>query len=136
MGRLGAELCGAFELRSPPALLELDLDLLISRGPAGKRVQELPRFPEVRRDVALVLDEAVSWAQLTAAVEESSCDLRQGLELLSVYRGQQAGAGRKSLAFSVTYRSPERTLTDDEVSEVHGKLVEHLLARLGARLRA
>jgi phenylalanyl-tRNA synthetase beta chain len=136
MGRLQPDLRKLFDLRTSPALLEIDLEALISRGPARGVYRALPRFPGVRRDVALVLDEKVNWAQVSALVEEVSCELRQSVEFLNVYRGKQAGTGRKSLAFSVTYRSPERTLTDSEVNDLHTELVEHLTGKLGATLRS
>ena len=136
LGRLNDELRRAFDLRTSPTMLEIDLEMLIGRGLARGQVAALPRFPGVRRDVALVLDEAVRWAQVAECVREVPCELRQDVEFLNVYRGKQAGAGRKSLAFSVTYRSAERTLTDEEVNEVHGSLVEHVTGKLGAELRA
>ncbi len=136
LGRLREDLCKVFDLRSSPAILEIDLEMLISRGLARGQVQALPRFPGVRRDVALVLGETVRWAQIAACVDEVPCELRQNVEFLNVYRGKQVDTGKKSVAFSTTYRSPERTLTDEEVNNVHGKLVEHIVGKLGAELRA
>jgi phenylalanyl-tRNA synthetase beta chain len=135
LGRLHADLRRTFELRSSPALLELDLDMLVARGLARCSMRPLPRVPGVRRDVALVVGEAVSWAQVAAAVAEVPCELRESVEFLNVYRGRQTGPGRKSVAFAVNYRSPDRTLTDDEVNAVHSGLVEHLTKRLGGALR-
>ncbi len=135
-GRLNEKLRGAFDLRSRPTLLEIDLELLIARGLSRGEMRPLPRFPGIKRDVALVLEEGVTWAQVTAAAEEVDCELRQSLDFLNVYRGKQAGAGRKSLALSVTYRAPDRTLTDAEVNDLHAGLVEHLTAKLGATLRS
>lgn len=135
-GRLGRKLCPLFELRSRPALMELNLDLLISRGLARRRMQPLPRFPGVRRDVALVVGEETPWSQVAACIEEVGCGLRESVQFMNVYRGKQAGAGKKSLAFSVSYRAPDRTLTDAEVNGLHSDLVEHLTAKLGAALRS
>jgi phenylalanyl-tRNA synthetase beta chain len=136
MGRLNPDLRRLFDLRGCPALLEVDLETLISRGLSRGTYRALPRFPGIRRDVALILDEKVNWAEVSALVEEVPCELRQSVEFLNVYRGKQAGPGRKSLAFSVTYRSAERTLTDAEVNDLHSALVEHLTGKLGASLRS
>ncbi len=135
-GRLNEKLRGLFDLRSRPTLLEIDLDLLVARGLARRGMRSLPRFPGIKRDVALVLDETVTWAQVAAAAAEVDCQLRQSVDFLNVYRGKQAGAGKKSVAFSVTYRAPDRTLTDAEVNDLHAGLVEHLTAKLGAALRS
>ncbi|MHC4916050.1 MAG: phenylalanine--tRNA ligase subunit beta [Planctomycetota bacterium] len=136
IGRMHDDLRKTFELRTSPAMLEIDLEALIKRGLARKEVAELPRFPGIRRDVALVVEEPVTWAQVSEAVAEIACDLRQATEFLNVYRGKQVGAGKKSLAMAVTYRSPERTLTDTEVNDLHSELVEHLTGKLKATLRS
>ena len=135
-GRLREELRKEFDLRTSPAVLEIDLESLISGGLARKEVAGLPRFPGIRRDVALVVEEPVSWAQVSAAVEEVPCDLRQSVDFLNVYRGKQIGTGNKSLAMAVTYRSGDRTLTDSEINDLHSDLVEHLTGKLKATLRS
>jgi len=136
MGRLAEKLRPLFDLKTRPAMWEINLDLLIARGRPLPGLVPLPRFPAVRRDVALVLDEAVNWAQVAAAVAEAPCPVRESAEFLSLYRGEPLAAGKKSLACSVTYRAPDRTLTDEEVNAAHGELVKHLTGRLGAKLRA
>lgn len=136
LGRLHGALCDVFELRTRPWLLELDLDCLIARGLARGAARVLPRYPGVSRDVALVLEEGVPWSRVTAAMAEVACDLRESVEFLNVYRGRQLGDGRKSVAFSVIYRAPDRTLTDAEVNEAHARLVGHLTGSLGATLRS
>jgi phenylalanyl-tRNA synthetase beta chain len=136
MGRLAEKLRPLFDLKTRPAMFEVNLDLLIARGLARRTLAPLPRFPAIRRDVALVLDEAVNWAQVAAAIAEAECALREPPGFLSLYRGKQLPEGKKSLAFSVTYRSGERTLTDEEVNAAHAELVAHLAEKLNATLRA
>jgi phenylalanyl-tRNA synthetase beta chain len=136
MGRLAEKLRPLFDLRTRPAMWEVSLDLLIARGRPLPRLAPLPRYPAVRRDVALVLDEGLSWAKAAAVVDETPCPVREAVEFMSLYRGAPLEAGKKSLAFSVTYRSAERTLTDEEVNALHAELVKALTGRLGATLRA
>lgn len=135
LGRLSAGLQPLFDLHSRPAMLEMDLDALVARGLTLPRLSPLPRFPAVRRDAALVLDESVTFAQVAAAAAEAACPMREALRPHSVYRGKPVPAGRKSMAVSVTYRAPDRTLTDEEVNRLQAELVKHLEARLGARVR-
>ncbi|HOX08217.1 MAG TPA: phenylalanine--tRNA ligase subunit beta [Planctomycetota bacterium] len=136
MGRLSEKLRGLYDLRTRPAMWEINLDMLIARGRPMSGLIPLPKYPAVRRDVALVLDESASWSTVAAAVAAVPCPLRESIEFMSVYRGQPLEAGKKSLAFSVTYRSAERTLTDEEVNALHAELVKALTGKLGATLRA
>jgi phenylalanyl-tRNA synthetase beta chain len=90
----------------------------------------------VRQDLAFVVDDDVPAAALVAAIREAA-----GAELRLVapfdeYRGEQIGAGKRSLAFSVAFGSPERTLTDEDAASLRTRIVDALAARFGAVLRA
>jgi phenylalanyl-tRNA synthetase beta chain len=115
---------------------ELDLDALVARSGESFEYQEVSPYPEVRQDLAFVVDEDVPAAALLAAIQEAA-----GAELRSVapfdeYRGEQIGEGKRSLAFSVAFGSPERTLTDDDAAALRGKIVDALAEQFGAVLRA
>jgi phenylalanyl-tRNA synthetase beta chain len=115
---------------------ELDLDALVERSGESFEYQEVSPYPEVRQDLAFVVDEDVPAAALLAAIQEAA-----GAELRSVapfdeYRGEQIGEGKRSLAFSVAFGSPERTLTDEDAGALRGKIVDALAERFGAVLRA
>jgi phenylalanyl-tRNA synthetase beta chain len=115
---------------------ELDLDALVERSGQSFEYQEVSPYPEVRQDLAFVVDEDVPAAALLAAIQEAA-----GAELRSVapfdeYRGEQIGEGKRSLAFSVAFGSPERTLTDEDAAALRGKIVDALAERFGAVLRA
>jgi phenylalanyl-tRNA synthetase beta chain len=115
---------------------ELDLDALVARSGEAFEYQEVSPYPEVRQDLAFVVDENVPAAALLAAIQEAA-----GAELRSVapfdeYRGEQIGEGRRSLAFSVAFGSPERTLTDEDASQLRNRIVDALAERFGAVLRA
>ncbi|MCZ7646891.1 MAG: phenylalanine--tRNA ligase subunit beta [Planctomycetota bacterium] len=140
-GLAAPALRAAFDLKQAPALAELNLELLAQAPSGPRRYRPLPQFPEVVRDVAVVVDEAVRWHDLEsfaaeAARKEPLRDPAAALpRYLSTYRGKQLGAGRKSVAFSVVYRASARTLTDEEVNAAHGRFVEALLRRFNATLR-
>jgi phenylalanyl-tRNA synthetase beta chain len=134
-GMLSGEILSAWELDGPVFAFEVDLDLLVELLPEYRSYSEPPRFPRVRRDVALVLDENVAAGEVIDAVEESGEPLLTDVHVFDVYRGEQLGKNKKSLALSLTYMSSERTLTDSEVDGPHGRIVERLRETFGATLR-
>ena len=139
LGTISPDLQKAFDLRSPVAICELDLMKLANLPHAPSRYSEPPRYPEVMRDIAMVVDESVSWSDVDTfarAWHEPLRDKREAPRFLSVFRGKQVGAGKKSLALSLVYRAPDRTLTDDEVNAAHKKFQDALLAKFNGVLRA
>ena len=140
-GMAARPLAQAFDLKRAGAVAEVDLAVLAGCGSVPRRFQGLPTQPEVVRDVALVVDEKVGWGEIEAFVagyqaREPLRDSREAPRFLSVYRGKQMGAGKKSVAFSVVYRAAERSLTDEEVNAAHQRFVAALLETFHAALRA
>jgi len=138
LGVVAPDLTRAFDLKRSPAVAELDLAALSAVPMAPRRFRPLPTQPEVIRDVALVVDEGVMWGEVAAFAAAHAEPLRDPDEpprYLSAFRGKQIGTGKKSLAFSVVYRSPDRSLTDDEVNAAHQRFVEVLLKQFEATLR-
>jgi phenylalanyl-tRNA synthetase beta chain len=136
IGYLGAMHPGLIKdlgLQGPVFLFEVDL-AAISQGilPA---YQALSKFPEVRRDLALVLDQHISVAQVTACIETSAGEWLTGVGLFDVYQGQGIENGQKSLALGLTWQHPSRTLTDEEVNQWVEQVVVHLTEHAGASLR-
>ena len=116
----------AFEIDMEPVLAS-------SRIP---RAQPLPRFPAVERDLAVVVDEHVAAGSLLAAIQESAGHLLELARAFDEYRGAQVPEGYKSIAFTLTFRSPERTLTDAEVDKVMTDVKHALEKRHNARVRS
>jgi phenylalanyl-tRNA synthetase beta chain len=124
------------ELNSPCVLSELDLVHLIAYGfLPPQEVIAPPRYPAIRRDLALVVDREVSAARVIAAIRESAPPLLESVEVFDVYEGGTIAPGRKSMALACRYRGKDRTLTDEEVNRAHGELTEGARRRLGAELR-
>jgi phenylalanyl-tRNA synthetase beta chain len=141
LGTISPALQAAFDLRKPVAMCELDLAALASLPGAPRRYAPLPAFPEIVRDVALVVDEQVPWSAVDSFArawlkQDPLRDPGKPPRFLSAFRGKQAGAGKKSLAFSLVYRAPDRTLTDEEVNTAHEKFQQALLKEFKATLRA
>jgi phenylalanyl-tRNA synthetase beta chain len=114
---------------------ELDFDLIAELAPGPARYEEISPFPPVIQDIAVVVPEEVPAGEVEKAVAEGAGELPARVELFDVYRGEQVGAGNKSLALRIEFQARDRTLTDDEVAGVRA-LIEDRIAELGGRLRA
>ncbi len=95
----------------------------------------LPKFPAVTRDLALVVDRAVPAAALESVIRQAAGDLLESLTLFDVYTGERIAADKKSMAFSLVYRHPERTLQDEEIQQVTSSVIQALKDQTGAELR-
>src|SRR5438270_202408 len=111
------------------------LPSLIDAAARIPRAQPLPRFPAVERDLAVVVEETVAAAAILAAIKESAGDLLEHVRAFDEYRGAQVQDGHKSIAFTLTFRSPGRTLTDAEVDRVMSEIKLGLEKRHRARFR-
>jgi phenylalanyl-tRNA synthetase beta chain len=115
---------------------ELDLPELFARVPERVLYEDVITYPPIRQDLAFSVPEEVSAGELVAAAREAAGRELREMRAFDVYHGEQVGPGRKSVAFAVTFQSPERTLSDEDASRLRTAVVEALAARLGAELRA
>ena len=113
--------------------MEINIDALPLRENLPAPV--LSAFPALHQDIALIVDETVPAEQVRAVVEEGAGELVETVELFDVYRSEQLGEGRKSLAFSLLFRAPDRTLTDEEANVARLAAAELAKERLGAEMR-
>ncbi len=126
----------AFDLPAQPVVVaELDYELLAERARLMYRVNDVLRYPAVTEDLALIVNHDVPAEAVRAAIVESGGELLKQVSLFDLYKGEQVGSGRKSLAYRLTYQASNRTLTDAEVARVREGIVEHLRGKLGAVLR-
>lgn len=133
LGALHPAVARALGLEQAAYVFELSLDLLQqARLPA---FHELSKFPAIRRDIAIVVDEAVTAAQVQACAAEAAPELVRHIQLFDVYRGKGVDSGRKSLALGLTLQASSRTLTDEEVATTLDQVVGTLQQQLGATLR-
>jgi phenylalanyl-tRNA synthetase beta chain len=114
---------------------EIDIEPVLASA-RTPRAQPLPRFPAVERDLAVVVDEHIAAGSLLAAIQESASHLLELARAFDEYRGAQVPEGYKSIAFTLTFRSPERTLTDAEVDKVMTDVKHALEKRHNARVRS
>ena len=113
---------------------EIDIEPVLAASHIP-RAQPLPRYPSVDRDLAVVVEDHVAASSLLSAVQESAGDLLVMARAFDEYHGTQVPEGHKSIAFTLTFRSPERTLTDAEVDKVMNEIRSALEKRLQARFR-
>jgi phenylalanyl-tRNA synthetase beta chain len=115
---------------------ELDLERLFDAAPEIVVYEDVITYPAVHEDIAVAVDEQVEVGSLVEAARETAAPLLREARVFDVYRGEQVGEGRKSVAIHLAFQSPERTLTDEEAAELRGRIVSALAERFGARLRA
>jgi len=124
------------DLNDPCAVCELDLSSLIAYGFSPRKTfQPPPKYPAIRRDLALVMDRNFPADMVIKVIWECGASLLEGIEVFDVYEGTAVAAGKKSMALACRYRAKDRTLTDEEVNRIHAVLVEQARMRLGAELR-
>jgi phenylalanyl-tRNA synthetase beta chain len=136
-GQMHPKVAEAYELGSNRMVLvaELNLDAVLGAVPARYSYSPVPRFPAALRDVAVIVDEPVTGEQILAEVRAAGGDLLYDVRLFDLYRGDSIAAGKKSLAYALTYLSNERTLTDKEVDKAHKKIEDRLRHVLKAQIR-
>ena len=133
VGDVHPRVAQAFELSNAICLIEVDLEKLLTKITLTKEYQSIPRFPSVTRDIALVVDEQVSYRRAEEIIQ--SFPLVTQITLFDLYRGKQIPDGKKSFAIRITYQSPSHTLTDEEVDQTQEQMLARLLQELGAILR-
>jgi phenylalanyl-tRNA synthetase beta chain len=133
VGDLHPKVAQAFEFSGAACLIEIDLEKLLTKVTGIKEYQSIPRFPSVSRDIALVVDEQVSYRRAEEIIQ--SFPLVTQTSLFDLYRGEQIPKGKKSFAIRIVYQSPIRTLTDEEVDQTQEQMLGRLHQELGATLR-
>jgi len=136
-GELHPLVARAFDMMDAPVLAaEFDLDVLLNTAEIDHRARPLPITPPVLEDIALIVLETVSAAEVEAVIAQAGGDLLKNVTLFDVYRGAPIPEGSKSLAYALTYQTDDRTLTDKEVARVRKAIINAAEHRLGAALRA
>lgn len=135
LGELHPDIAQQLELPSF-FLFELDFEKLLEYAPARITINRLPRFPAVERDVALVVDRDFAAQQVIHWIKSLGETLIEHVEVFDQYLGAPMPEGKKSLAYKISYRAEDRTLTDTEINELHQRLVEQLGKTFGAERRS
>jgi len=117
-------------------LAEIALDALTPLEKDFYGVKPLPRFPAVSRDIAVVVDEKAGAGAMMDAIAKAAGKTLEDVKLFDIYRGDKLGKGKKSVAYAITLRAADRTLTDEEIGATMDKVLKALNQQFGAELRA
>jgi phenylalanyl-tRNA synthetase beta chain len=135
-GELHPQVQEHYDLSPNPVIAaDLDLDVLISLIPERYEMQPVPAFPPVLEDLALVMDESTPAGRVAEVIKLAAGQMLSSITLFDIYRGDQIGKGKKSLAYSLAYQSADKTLTDHDVTQIRQRIIRHLDQELGAKLR-
>ena len=134
-GEVSLHVREAFDLPAPIFLAEVSLTALLALPKVELRYRPLPRFPAVQRDLAVVVPAEVTAGQVETAIRAMRLPLLSRITLFDLYEGGQIGAGKRSLAWSLTFQASDRTLTDKEVNELHAKIVAEVGRHFAAEIR-
>lgn len=138
IGEISTDVQNAYDLPEPACVMELDLDLLLSKASLLAQYRPQPRQPAATRDLALVVedDERHAGGRLVEAAEKAGGEYLENVRIFDVYHDpERLGQGRKSVAMRLTFRHPERTLTDEEVDEAMQRVIDHMERKLHAEAR-
>ncbi|ODS33301.1 MAG: phenylalanyl-tRNA synthase beta subunit [Candidatus Scalindua rubra] len=135
IGELSKDIVNNYDFRITPSIAELDFDVLVHNANLESSYQKIPSFPTMIRDIAVVSDEKITWADIKGSIESLKIDYVDGIEFFDVYRGKQVEQGKKSVAFRLIFRADDRTLKSEEVDRLQEKILENLNNTLGVKLR-
>ena len=135
-GELHPDVIENYNLGQRVYVAEIDIDTVFENITLTKSYNPLPKYPSTSRDIALIVKDEVFVKQIEDIIKSNGEDLVESYKLFDVYKGAQIEKGHKSIAYSITYRSKDKTLTDEDVAKVHEKILSELSEKLNANLRS
>ncbi|HTP00788.1 MAG TPA: phenylalanine--tRNA ligase subunit beta [Anaerolineales bacterium] len=136
LGELHPRVAEKYELTDAPVLVaDFDLETMRAVLPSYG-IKPVPEFPPILEDIAVIVDETVAASQVEGLIRQTGGKALADVRLFDVYRGSQIGAGKKSLAYSLAYQAPDKTMTDAEAAAIRNKIVRRLEQEVGAKLRS
>ncbi|HOW98031.1 MAG TPA: phenylalanine--tRNA ligase subunit beta [Kiritimatiellia bacterium] len=135
MGLVAAKQRAEWRMTQPVAVLEVRLAPLLGRAHVTPACRPVPAYPSVRRDVALIVDAAIRHEDVVRLIRKAAPAELENIEIFDIFSGGSIGAGRRSLAYALTYRSASRTLTDEEANGYHEAIKQALKRELNAEIR-
>ena len=135
-GELHPNVIENYNLGQRVYVAEINIDTVFENLNLTKSYNPLPKYPSTSRDIALIVKDEVFVKQIEDIIKANGEDLVESYKLFDVYKGAQIEEGHKSIAYSITYRSKDKTLTDEDVAKVHEKILSELSEKLNANLRS
>ncbi|HYO91268.1 MAG TPA: hypothetical protein VEQ40_06515, partial [Pyrinomonadaceae bacterium] len=135
IGRLSEKIASDYKFRQPIYVAEIDLSRLLETEETPVLYHPLSRYPGIDRDISLLIDRRVNYAELEGSIRSQQLEHLREVEPVDVYEGANMPEGKRSLTLRIEYRADERTLRDEEVDEMHARIVAALEQKFGAQLR-
>ena len=135
LGRLSDEIAATYKFKQPVYVGEIDLAAVLASPTTPAAYQPLARFPGISRDVSFVVSRAVTVTDIKNTVEKQGFELCRSVEFVDVYEGKGLGENERSITIRLEYRSPERTLVEDEVEALHQQIVASVEEKLSVKQR-
>lgn len=135
IGQIHPEVTENFECHAQTYVGVIDMDPLVKYASMAHEYKPLPRFPSVSRDIALMAEDNIMVKQIEEIIKKESGDTLEEIKLFDVYKGEQIPEGKKSIAYSVTFRAEDKTLTDEEVNNIMQRILGQLKRKLDVQLR-
>lgn len=136
MGEIHPEVLKNYGLKKRAYVAELDFDKIVDNTINNYLYKEMPKFPAIKRDFAFVMDRDIDSVELENISKKHGKDLLESFKVFDIYEGENIDEGKKSVAFSLVFRASDRTLEDDEVTEISEKIVSDIEKDLDAKLRS
>ncbi|OPJ55178.1 phenylalanine--tRNA ligase subunit beta [Alkalithermobacter paradoxus] len=134
-GEVHPDVLENYNLNKRAYIAELDFELLLLLSRDNKVYKSLPKYPASSRDIAVVVKDEIFVKEIEDIIKNNSNGIIESFKLFDIYKGNQIEKGYKSVAYSITYRSEDKTLTDEEINTVHENIVKELETKLDAKLR-
>lgn len=135
LGEIHPTVLSNYDIEYRVQMAELDFDAILGMVNINKEYKPLPKYPAIKRDLALVVKKNILASQIEQLIKQVGGRLLDKVELFDVYEGEQIPDGYKSMAYALSYQALDRTLKDEEINNLHDKIIYHLEKDLGARLR-
>jgi len=134
-GELHPQVAENYGFNTPLLAADFDLEAILAALPGGYPIEPVSEYPPILEDIAVIVDEALPADRVEALIRQTGGKLLESARLFDVFRGEQLGAGKKSLAYALVYRSPEGTLTDKDAAGIRSRIIKRLERELDAKLR-
>ncbi len=135
LGEVHPEVLEHYGISKRAYMAEVNVSKLVKYAKANKKYTEVPKFPAVERDIAVIVEEKIEVGQIEKIVTKKAKKLLESIQLFDIYRDEKLGENKKSVAYSLVFRDPKKTLNDDEINGVMEEIITELEKQLGATLR-
>lgn len=135
VGEVHPDIMQSLDIKQPAYIFELDMQIIAAVASGPKRYSPIPKYPMIVRDAAMIVERGVPFQKIYNAIKGLGIKLLEEVNVFDVYYGKNIPDDKYSMALRFMYRSPDRTLTDDEVTNVHSTVLENLKARFGVEVR-